>query len=368
MEASFAGVVEEGQLKFRRGGEDVLIAPVDLVSITAEEGAILRTTSSMLFEFANGDRLYAQVEDGNFDELKLVSPATGSISIFVDPLRQIWVKPDSELWLPPQGSSAEMDELFLVSGDGLDRIPGELKRFDRSGVVFSHGSGTERLFRFREDSIFALRLMEPRLPKPKPGVQCRARFRDGSILTGVLAQGRGREPILKLAFGPDATLSLSHVVSFEFLNDAYRALGDLTPTKIQQTPYLEGGLTRGWRKDKGFSDDGSLRIGSKTWRSGISVAARAEMTYELKQPFGTLTAMIGVDPSTAERAVPGSVRIKVMIEGKARYESPLLVAGEEAIPLKVDLSGAKRMTLLVEFGGSGPTGAFAVFADALLTR
>jgi hypothetical protein len=365
--AAFSGLDADGNLSFRTGSGEVIQRPDSLVSVIAEEGDLIRGTNVLRFDFANGDVFYGVVEGGNYDELKLASAATGPFTVFVDPLKQIAAQLSDPRPLPEM-EEADTDLLFLRRSAGVDRIPGELKRFDRSGIVFDPDGAGERLFRFGEDAVLALRLSEPTMPKELAGVHCRVRLRDGGLLTGVLAAGKGRDPLFKIAWGPEVTLSLAHVRSIEFQSKAFIALGDLKATSVQETPYLPGGLLRGLHRHQGVGRDNPLRIGNETYFSGISAAARTEIHYDLPASCSRLTALVGVDPGTANRGVPGSVRIKILAGEHAVYESPLLVSGQAATPINVDLKGARHLKILVDFGSSGPTGAFAVIADALLIR
>ena len=61
--------------------------------------------------------------------------------------------------------------------------------------------------------------------------------------------------------------------------------------------------------------------------------------------------------------------MRVLVDGKERWKSPLLVAG--SAPQKVSipgLTGAGTLTLVVDFGASCSVGARGVFADPVLFR
>ncbi len=57
-------------------------------------------------------------------------------------------------------------------------------------------------------------------------------------------------------------------------------------------------------------------------------------------------ARVGIDDSTGRR---GSVRFRVLVDGREKYVSPILRGGEKPVPVEVDLTGAKRLELVVDY-------------------
>jgi len=57
-------------------------------------------------------------------------------------------------------------------------------------------------------------------------------------------------------------------------------------------------------------------------------------------------AELGVDDSTGGR---GSVRFRVLVDGQEKFASPILCGGQPPVPGRVDLQGAKRLELVVDY-------------------
>jgi hypothetical protein len=66
--------------------------------------------------------------------------------------------------------------------------------------------------------------------------------------------------------------------------------------------------------------------------------------------------------------VEGSVRFRVFVDGKEKYSSPTLRSGMPPLPLDVDVSGAKRLELVVDFADRADVQDRADWLDARLIR
>jgi len=55
---------------------------------------------------------------------------------------------------------------------------------------------------------------------------------------------------------------------------------------------------------------------------------------------------VGIDDSAAGQ---GSVRFRVLLDGREAFVSPILRGGDPPLPVSVDLGGAKLLELLVDY-------------------
>ncbi len=364
----------DGGLVVRTGADSTVTVPQgSIVSVEFPGGVQAPPRGAALVELASGDSLVAVIEGGNFDEIRLATRLAGSFRLFLDHVSAIYlldggIKPAE---LPRRGvpDDAADDELFLLKGEKLDRLSGELQRVERAGIVFDSAAGEGRLFSFINDRIVAVRLAATDPYEEPDGLLCVARFRDGSRVTGQLLGGAGVELRFKIAVGPTVTLDRTQVLSLEFKSPSFRFLSDMKPMEYQEVPYLEGGPAYGLRRDRGFGRASHLSIGETTFRRGVGIHARASCTYDLGGEFDVFRALVGVDPVTRNRKVPGSVRISVLVDGVEAWKSGLLIAGDPPVPVRVSgLKGKSGLTLNVEFGESRGTGARAVFGDAMILK
>jgi hypothetical protein len=155
----------------------------------------------------------------------------------------------------------------------------------------------------------------------------------------------------------------------DFRNPSFTHLSDLAPTGVKETPFLPGGQSHGILRDTGFRGEPRLRIGSRSYLKGIGLFARTEATWHLDGRYERFQAEVGADPHTQDGRVPGSVKVRVLVDGKERWVSPLLVAGGRPRKIAIEgLKGRTSLTILVDFGESFSIGARAVLGDPVILR
>jgi hypothetical protein len=97
--------------------------------------------------------------------------------------------------------------------------------------------------------------------------------------------------------------------------------------------------------------------------------SRARVCYDVAG-YRKFQAEIAVDDAAG---LGGSVIFKVALETAASewqtaYESPMIRGGDAPTPISVDLKGASRMALLVEFAERGDELDYADWLAARLTK
>jgi hypothetical protein len=76
-------------------------------------------------------------------------------------------------------------------------------------------------------------------------------------------------------------------------------------------------------------------------------------------------SLVGIDDSTAGR---GSVIFRVLVEGRERFASPIVRGGDRPLPVSVDIRGARRLELEVDYADRADVLDHADWLDARLTR
>ncbi len=115
--------------------------------------------------------------------------------------------------------------------------------------------------------------------------------------------------------------------------------------------------------DKSFIG-GALRIGSKTYKHGLGTHPDSEIVFALDGACVTFKAELGVDNNPDATKNGGAVEFVVKVDGGVRYTSPLIKVGQEPVPVSVDVSGGRRLVLVVGKGPNGHVGDHADWADA----
>ncbi len=72
----------------------------------------------------------------------------------------------------------------------------------------------------------------------------------------------------------------------------------------------------------------------------------SRLTYDLDQPYKQFQAELAIDDATNGG---GSVRFRVLVDGREKYTSETIRGNTKPVPITVDLTGAKRLELIVDY-------------------
>ena len=96
----------------------------------------------------------------------------------------------------------------------------------------------------------------------------------------------------------------------------------------------------------------------------------ARITYDLDREYRAFQSEVAIDDSTGGR---GSAACRVFTDDgsgqwRLKYEGPIVRGGQQPIPVNVDLTDAKRLSLLVDFADRGDEHDHVDWLDARLIR
>jgi hypothetical protein len=375
-----------GQLTFAVDGQKRTIAAADLVrwGQCPEQG---RAGGLVL---ADGSLLTAEVVSADKDRLTADSDLFGTLKLPIESLAGIVFHAPSDRL---------RHDLLL---DRLVRAPGESDRLildngdELSGTVEAITTGAVTLktdtapIEIKPDRIAALLFnpalrtphAPPRTPhapreeekRPHPTFLAWTAFADGSRLlaTQLLIDGNS----LKLtAAGQPFAAPRSALVFLQPLSGRTIYLSDLKPTEYRQTPFLN--LPWPYQPDRNVTA-GLLRSNGHLHLKGLGVHSAARLVYLVSPPplgegLGVratqgpairFDALVALDDSTAGQ---GSVVFRVLVDGQERFASPVLRGGDAPLPVSVDLRGAKKLELLVDYADRADVLDHANWLDARLT-
>ena len=111
------------------------------------------------------------------------------------------------------------------------------------------------------------------------------------------------------------------------------------------------------------SDQDTLSIAGQIYSKGLGVHAPSDITYALNGQYATFNSWIGVDD---ESCSAGSVIFEVYVDGQQRFQSSLILQGDTAQYISVDVNDADSLRLVVTDGGNGTTCDHADWVEAQL--
>ncbi len=139
-------------------------------------------------------------------------------------------------------------------------------------------------------------------------------------------------------------------------------LSDRPADDYRHVPFLE--LPWPYRNDRNVLGR-RLRASGRTHLKGLGVHSRSRLTYLLGEPFDRFEAALALDDATEGG---GSVRCHVLVDGRRQFSSEPIRGGQRPVPVRVDLTGTKRLELVVDFGERADQLDYANWLDARLVR
>ena len=333
-------------------------------------GPVLLTT--------HGDRIPILVRNagglvgGNDQTLKLQTAlAEAEWEVPASATSVVWfAKPPAETpfdlarysWLP---ANRNRDILQFRNGDTAS---GAIAGFgeDPPIVKLKPEAGDDRNISQSEVSALAFNPTLARTRKPK-GPYARLVLRDGTRLAIILATADAKTIKGKTLFGQAVEFPVAELVSLDVIQGKATYLADVKPKKAESVGFL--GTTWTWTANQTVRGE-PLRLltpnGTGTFDRGIGTHPRTALTYELGGKYRRFEAVVGLDAASGER---GQAIVRVLVDGKEQLLPELLkLTAGPAIPLRIEVAGAKELTLVVDFGPAGDVQADVNWGDARIVE
>jgi hypothetical protein len=247
--------------------------------------------------------------------------------------------------------------LWLANGD---RMAGGLLGLNDKTVLFQPASGKVELDR---SGVVALGF-DPKLANyPRPtGPFLELTFVDGSRLGVMTAQLEGNQVLATTRFGQPIKLPVGELAAVHALGGPVVYLSDIEPAGTKYVGYL--GPVREVRRDRSV-DGQPLQLAGKVYDRGLGTQSKSYVVYRLEPGVRRFQAVVGLD----DRAGPlGSVVFRVLVDKQERFASPPMSAKDAPHPLDLDVTGAKTLVLITDFGDRGEVRDHADWVEARLIR
>jgi hypothetical protein len=352
------------------GEKGLKIPGADLISIRRKELLLPALPAGRQVIFANGDRLSGDVLAIEKDQVRFrACLGTGRDS-------------DQELSIPLSALAVIWFQSPPAHGDPTRQWLGESRRKDvlllnNSDTLFGSVVGMKAItqpFRFhdgkRETSIEASHVIAlavntdlARSLRPR-GAYARLVLANGCRLALLSAQADERELRGKTLFGAEVRIAWEQIVALDIRQGKVVYLSDLKPRAYEHTPFL--GLRWNYEMDRSVAGL-PLRLNGSLFDKGIGLHSESRLSFTLNGNFRRFESLVGLDDQTGQG---GSVRIAVVADGKPRDLGPARELSTASGPhsLRVDITGVKELTLVVEFGPGGDIRDHVDWADARLIK
>jgi hypothetical protein len=318
-------------------------------TVTAPE---TKPTPAVWLQLADGSLLLASEYTVAEGRARVVTLAGQTVDIPTGDITTVRLQPLTEA-LTAQWSrileDAPESDLLVVSKDGsLDYHRGVLREVNPATVQFQLDSD---LLPVKRTKVFGLVYYHPR-GRDLPAPLCRLIESDGSNWAVKTLRLDGENLTWTTPLGLEVTRPLATLTRLDFSQGKIVYLSDLEPESVHWTPYLGDNPAIPFRtefnsprRDTGL-EGAPLELHGKTYAKGLALHSRTEMVFRLPGPFRRLQAQVGIDDTVRPR---GNVHLVVRGDERVLFEATV-TGTEPPQPLDLDLTGVRKLAILVDFG------------------
>ncbi|HTQ38594.1 MAG TPA: NPCBM/NEW2 domain-containing protein [Pirellulales bacterium] len=315
-------------------------------------------------DLAGDDSIRGSLEQLTDDALSLDTPWQSNLQI---PLLQAQgflleqATPEAKKRYAQRRAQPGNDDLAIVlAKDGkLAEIAGRIKKWEGQQLRFVY-EGEEHSI--AGDRLQAMVFAAHPAAHPTHAAQQVVQLSNGDVLSGSwqgLAEGK---IALQMPWKTTWEIPLNSVSEISTRNGNLVHLSDQQPVTAEQTPYF--GRLLSYHRDESL-DGGPLKMKGKTYAKGLAVHSRCVLNYALDGQFSTFKTTVGFDDAAGTH---GNVACRVLADGKELFAKPELRADQDPQVLELSVSGAKLLTLEVDFGKDEDIQDRVIWAEPRLYR
>ena len=358
----------DGGLNARFATGPELIGARDIVSVASRGVARRSTDSATLVLLADGGQLYGALPEADEDRLTLNHHVLGRLTIPLEDVAAI-IMPGAPAPLtrrialmirrPSAGSDERpprlIDEFWFANGD---RLSGTLVALDEEAArVETDGGHTDIAPKYLHAAILA---SPP--PSPAEGLSGVLTLADGSSLRVTEFEWAGETIQARRPGTADLSLPAAQLERVDIHGGRWQRLGELTPLE-----YAHRSLTG---RQRPYSVDvnilgAPLRIDGRTFAHGIGLPGGSKLAYDLAGGYMRFTAELGLDDSAAQF---GDVDVTILVDEQQRFRQSSLRAGRRPVTLDIDVAGARRLEIIIDYGQNADIQDRVNLIDAALAR
>jgi hypothetical protein len=273
----------------------------------------------------------------------------------------------------PASSDPKSDLLVIQKKDQLDFMEGSIGNVDENHVILKVDGEN---YPVKRSKVAGLIFFHKNIDTPSAPL-CIVETSNGwKLKAKQFAFDMGSTPGapaqigITTVFDDTLTIPWELVSKIDFSPGKIAYLSDLEPASMQWTPYFDFGQSAPTmadfyapRRDEGREHQ-SLLLGGKKYDKGLALCSRTAIDFRIPEGMKKFKATAGIDDAVRET---GNVRLKILADGKNLFDQAIT---GKATPtdLNLDLDGAKRLSILVDFGDGFDAGDYLDLAEARMVK
>jgi hypothetical protein len=346
--------------------------PVDrLLSIRQAEAPRKEMELPVFVELSDGALLPMREFSVSQQEATIGTPLSAEpLSVSTELIKSVQFSPmaqaNAKFWSELSKGQLSGDALLVRQGDQdrVDSLTGVLGDISASVVLFTWDGETIRVKRTK---VVALAYYQGNPPE-WPLANCWLTTDSGARLPAAEIQWNAATESLdvKTVAGVELSLPWHNMLQADYSIGKLTYLSDLDPLQAEWTPLIDlpasAELIRGFglpRRDQSYSSS-SLSLlwpaveGTagprlrKNYAKGLAIRSRTILEYRIPAGMNRLVAWAGIDPATAGQ---GNVTLEISADDSVLWQGEI-DGGDPPVEINVSLPQARRLRLVVDYGGN----------------
>ena len=176
--------------------------------------------------------------------------------------------------------------------------------------------------------------------------------------------------VLSTPSGLEIPRAWSAVRRIEFASDKVLYLSDLPAQTTSWKPFFRPDSQVAVvdqyfapRPDRALDRD-PLQLGGKPYRKGLAMHSRTEQVFRLPDRFQRFKALAGIDDHLRPH---GAVRLIIRGDERELF-SVRLTGSDPPLPIDLEISGVRRLTILADFAGVLDAGSHLLLCEARVVK
>lgn len=338
--------LKDGVTVKREDDTEAVVPIADLVQVNPVAGASARATGQATLLLPDGNLLYGRVIGSVADAIWMETEDLGRLIVPLDGMMSLLLVPTTDpgyrraiAWAQ-SSRRRETDEVQLRNGDMLS---GFINQIDEQTVALDINGQEIKLPLPR---VSAIRFATAKLHEAEPPYFLLTMRQSGRI-TLREATLRGVELDARAGFGERVRVPLDRIGSLELVGGNWDRLPQRDPISFEHTAMLS--LAWSYLANRNVRGE-PLRVAGNSYESGIGVHSRSRLIYDLRGEYRELVTSFGIDDDSGPLA---DVTVIIQVDGHRRYEQKNVRAGKLHGPVRLDVTKARQLELIVDFGEQG---------------
>ena len=258
------------------------------------------------------------------------------------------------------------DLVIIRRSENLDQLEGIIHDVTEEAVQFEVSAQTIDAKRTKLDGIVYYHPLSDSLTQRLAQVVDASGSR-WSVKSLTLA---GERLDLVTVCGVNLSLQSTQLSKIDFSSGNTIWLDDLQPESLDWRPFIASKLPHDRlaslfdpRRSAGLGGK-PLLLGDRSFQRGLAIRSRTEMTYRLTGDYRHFHAVVGIDDRVREG---GNVLLKITADDRELF-SQTVTGRDEPFSLELDISGVRRLKILVDFGEELDIADHLNLCDARITK